>query len=90
MDGWREGAEALKSRLEGRQKDEGEGGFFFEFLFFFSADMGALKTLMPFLLFFWSLRKLKMFERLSTGIAAIKSACARGRSDGNTWTRSVV
>lgn len=34
MDGWREGAEALKSRLEGRQKDEDEGGFFFEFLFF--------------------------------------------------------
>lgn len=51
MDSWREGVEALKSRLEGRQKDENEGGFFFDFLFF-RADMGALKTLMQFLLFF--------------------------------------
>lgn len=30
MDGWREGAEAVKSCLEGRQKDEDEGGFFFD------------------------------------------------------------
>lgn len=29
MDGWREGVEVLKSRLEGRQEDE--GGFFFDF-----------------------------------------------------------
>lgn len=29
MDGWREGVEALKSHLEGRQ--ENKGGFFFDF-----------------------------------------------------------
>lgn len=36
MDGWREGVEALKSRLKGRHEDEDEdeGGFFFDFLFF--------------------------------------------------------
>lgn len=31
MDGWREGVEAMRSRLEGRQEDEDEGGFFFDF-----------------------------------------------------------
>lgn len=36
-DGWREGVtkEGMLSRLEGRQEDEDEGGFFFDFLFFF-------------------------------------------------------
>lgn len=40
-------------------------------LIFSRSDMGALKTLMHFLLIFFSSCKLNMFERLSTGIAAI-------------------
>lgn len=33
MEGGRE--EGMQGRLEGRQEDEDEGGFFFDFLFFF-------------------------------------------------------
>lgn len=42
----------MQSRLEGRQEDEDEGGFFFDFLFFSRGDTGAIKTSMQFLLFF--------------------------------------
>lgn len=53
-DGWRGvREEGMQSRLEGRQEDEDEGGFFFDFLFFFvQGDTGAIKTSMQFLLFF--------------------------------------
>lgn len=50
MEGGRE--EGMQSRLEGRQEDEDEGGFFFDFLLFFRGDTGAIKTSMQFLLFF--------------------------------------